>query len=255
MQYGNHPKETALSENPTVIVTGAARGIGRAIAERLGARGARVIVNYRSDAAAAETVVTTIRTAGGEATAVPADVAVPEQVQHLFDTARRHYAAPTVVVHSAAVTHFTPLAKATDADYDHVFDANTRATFATLRAAAQHVTDNGRIIVISSGAAVVPRANAGLYAASKAAGDQLVRVLATELAPRRITVNSVLPGPTRTEKIAATVPEPQLTAIAADIPLGRLADPTDIADIVAFLASDAARWITGQTLHAGGGMF
>ncbi|GAB0105798.1 SDR family oxidoreductase [Nocardia sp. JMUB6875] len=244
-----------MSETPTVIVTGAARGIGRAIAERLGTHGARVIVNYRSDAGAVEHVVTAIRTAGGEATAVSADVAVPEQVQHLFDAALHHYDAPTVVVHSAAITHFTPLAQATDADYDRVFTANTRATFATLRAAARHVTDNGRIIVISSGAAVVPRANAGLYAASKAAGDQLVRVLATELAQRRITVNSVLPGPTRTETVAATVPEAQLSAIAADIPLGRLADPTDIADVVAFLASDAARWITGQTIHAGGGMF
>ncbi|MBB5913977.1 3-oxoacyl-[acyl-carrier protein] reductase [Nocardia transvalensis] len=244
-----------MSHTSTAIVTGAAQGIGRAIAERLGSAGTAVVVNYRSDAAAAESVVSTIRAAGGEATAVHADVSVPEQVDRLFDVARQQYGDPDVVVHSAAVTHFAPLAQSTDADYDRVFDANTRATFATLRAAAGHVVDNGRIIVISSGAAVVPRANAGLYAASKAAGDQLVRVLATELAARRITVNSVLPGPTRTEKVAATVPPDQISAIAAEIPLGRLADPTDIADIVTFLASDAARWITGQTLHAGGGMF
>lgn len=244
-----------MSHTPTVIVTGAARGIGRAVAERLGSVGAGVVVNYRSDAAAAESVVATIRAAGGEATAVHADVAVPEQVHRLFDVARRQYGDPNVVVHSAAVTHFGPLAQATDADYDRVFDANTRATFATLRAAAGRVVDDGRIIVISSGAAVVPRANASLYAASKAAGDQLVRVLATELAVRRITVNSVRPGPTRTEKVAATVPPDQISAIAAEIPLGRLAEPGDIADVVAFLASDAGRWITGQTLHAGGGMF
>ncbi|WP_019927801.1 SDR family NAD(P)-dependent oxidoreductase [Nocardia sp. BMG111209] len=244
-----------MTDRPSVIVTGAARGIGRAVAERLGSQGAGVVVNYRSDAETAEAVVATIRAAGGDATAVPADVAVPEQVQRLFDVARRQYGDPDVVVHCAAVTHFTPLAQATDADYEQVFSANTRATFATLRAAAGQVVDDGRIIVISSGAAVVPRANAGLYAASKAAGDQLVRVLATELAARRITVNSVLPGPTRTETVVATVPDDRLAAIAADIPLGRLAEPADIADVVAFLASDAGRWITGQAIHAGGGMF
>src|SRR4051812_31024238 len=125
-----------MSHNPTVIVTGGAQGIGRAVAERLGSIGAGVVVNYRSDAAAAESVVATIRAAGGEATAVHADVAVPEHVQRLFDVARQQYGDPNVVVHSAAVTHFTPLAQATDADYDRVFDANARATFNTLRAAA-----------------------------------------------------------------------------------------------------------------------
>ncbi|MBF6176219.1 SDR family oxidoreductase [Nocardia blacklockiae] len=244
-----------MSHNPTVIVTGAAHGIGRAVAERLGTTGAGVVVNYRSDAAAAESVVTTIRAAGGAATAVRADVAVSDQVQRLFDVARRDYGDPDVVVHCAAVTHFAPLVQTTDADYDRVFDANSRATFATLRAAAGQVVDGGRIIVVSSGAAVVPRANASLYAASKAAGDQLVRVLSTELAARRITVNSVLPGPTRTEKVVATVDSDRIAAIAAEIPLGRLAEPGDIADVVAFLASDAGRWITGQALHAGGGMF
>ncbi|WP_067693148.1 SDR family oxidoreductase [Nocardia jejuensis] len=244
-----------MSHTPTVIVTGAAHGIGRAIAERLGSPGAGIIVNYRSDAAAAESVVAAIRAGGGDATAVRADVAVPEQVSRMFEVARTQYGDPNIVVHCAAVTHFTPMAQATDADYDRVFDANARATFATLRAAATHVVDDGRIIVISSGAAVVPRADAGLYAASKAAGDQLVRVLATELASRRITVNSVRPGPTRTEKVAATVQPDQIAAIAAGIPLGRLAEPADIADVVAFLASDGGRWITGQTLHAGGGMF
>ncbi|BEK95508.1 SDR family NAD(P)-dependent oxidoreductase [Nocardia seriolae] len=244
-----------MSHNSTAIVTGAGRGIGRAVAERLGAQGCAVLVNYRSDAAAAAAVVAAIRAAGGEASAAPADVAVPEQVGRLFDLARERYGDPRIVVHAAAVTHFAPLARATDADYDRVFDANARATFATLRAAAGQVVDDGRSIVISSGAAVVPRANAGLYAASKAAGDQLVRVLATELAPRRITVNSVRPGPTRTEQVAASMSADRLAAVAADIPLGRLAEPADIADVVTFLSSDGGRWITGQTIHVGGGMF
>jgi 3-oxoacyl-[acyl-carrier protein] reductase len=199
--------------------------------------------------------VSTIEGAGGKATALRADVASPAEIRQLFDTAEQLYGAPTIVVHSAGITRFAPIAQATDEDYDQVFDTNTRSTFATLREAANRVPDNGRIVIISSGAAVSARANSGIYAASKAASDQLVRVLAQELAPRGVTVNSVRPGPTRTETIAASLPPEQIAAIAAEIPLGRLGEPADIADIVAFLASDDSRWITGQTIHAGGGMF
>ncbi|QNE21537.1 SDR family oxidoreductase [Kribbella qitaiheensis] len=237
------------------IVTGASRGIGRAIAERLGSNGASIVVNYHSNVAAAEAVVSAIENSGGKATAVRADVAVPDDVRRLFDIAGDLYGPPDLVVHSAGITRFAPLAEATDDDYDHVFDTNTRSTFATLREAANRVPDNGRIVVISSGAAVSPRPGAGIYAASKAACDQMVRVLAKELGQRGVTVNSVLPGPTRTESIAATLPAEMAAAIAAQTPLGRLAEPADIADIVAFLASDDSRWITGQAIHAGGGMF
>jgi 3-oxoacyl-[acyl-carrier protein] reductase len=239
----------------TAIVTGASRGIGRAIAERLGATGASVVVNYHSNGAAAGAVVAAIEEAGGKATAVRADVAAPDQVRRLFDIAGELYGVPNTVVHSAGITRFAPIAEATDEDYDDVFDTNTRSTFATLREAANRVPDHGRIVVISSGAAASPRPNAGIYAASKAACDQMVRVLSRELGPRGVTVNSVRPGPTRTESVAATLPAEQAAAIAAQIPLGRLAEPVDIADIVAFLASDDSRWITGQTIHAGGGMF
>ncbi|MEC3919290.1 SDR family oxidoreductase [Nocardia sp. CDC160] len=244
-----------MSIPKTVLVTGAARGIGRAIAERFGSDGANVIVNYRSDATAAEGVVAAIRAVGGGAMAVQADVSVPEQVRKLFEVVHDHFGAPHVVVHNAGITHFAPISEATDADYDRVFDTNTRSTFVTLREAASRVPDNGRIVVISSGAAVVPRATAGLYGATKAACDQLVRVAANELATRRITVNSVRPGPTLTEKISAALQPEQAAAIIAEIPLGRLGEPADIADVVAFLASDAGRWITGQAIHASGGMF
>jgi 3-oxoacyl-[acyl-carrier protein] reductase len=244
-----------VSHPANVIVTGGSRGIGRAIAERLGRDGATVVVNYRSDREAAAAVATTIQQAGGYATALQADVAVPTEVQELFDMAEQLYGPPNVVVHCAGITRFASIAESTDEDYDRVFDTNTRSTFATLRAAANRVPDDSRIVVISSGAAVVARAHAGIYGASKAASDQLVKVLARELAPRSITVNSVLPGPTRTEAVAATLQPEQAAAIIADIPLGRLGEPADIADIVAFLASGASRWITGQTIHAGGGMF
>jgi 3-oxoacyl-[acyl-carrier protein] reductase len=244
-----------MSGISNVIVTGSSRGIGRAIAERLGSDGANVVVNYQSQAAAAAAVVSTIERAGGKATALRADVAVPAEVRRLFDAAEQLYGAPHVVVHCVGITRFAALAEATDEDYDQVFDTNTRSTFATLREAANRTPDNGRIVVISSGAAVSTRPHSGIYAASKAAGDQLVRVLAQELAPRGITVNSVLPGPTRTEAVAATLSPERAAPIVAQIPLGRLGEPADIADVVAFLVSDNSRWITGQTIHAGGGMF
>src|SRR3954467_1395458 len=228
----------------TVLVTGSSRGIGRAIAERLGTDGANVIVNSKTNVDAAHPTVATIERAGGRATALQADVSVPDEVHQLFEAAEAMYGKPNVVVHCAGITKFASIREATDRDYDIVFDTNTRSTFATLREASNRVTKNGRIIVISSGAAVSTRPHSGLYAASKAACDQLVRVVAQELASRAITVNSVLPGPTRTETVAATVPPEKLAAIAAGIPRGRLGDPSDIADIVAFLASDQSRWIT-----------
>jgi 3-oxoacyl-[acyl-carrier protein] reductase len=249
------PTVTDSARTAVAIVTGSSRGIGRAIAEQLGSTGAKVIVNYRTNSAAADAVVAAINGAGGTATAVQADVSVVADVRRLFDRSADIYGAPTTVVHNAGITRFGAIAETTDQDYADVFDTNTRSTFAVLREAANRVPDGGRIVVISSGAAVVARANAGIYAASKAANDQLVRVLAKELGPRKITVNSVLPGPTRTEAVAATLTPDRATSIAAEIPLGRLAEPADIADVTAFLTSSASRWITGQTIHASGGMF
>ena len=242
-------------QDTNAIVTGSSRGIGRAIAERIGADGANVVVNYLSNVEAADATVSTIERGGGTATAVRADVAVPDEVRDLFDTAEQLYGAPDLVVHCAGITRFASIADATNADYDQVFDTNTRSTFTTLREAANRLPDNGRIVVISSGAAVSTRPGSGIYAASKAASDRLVRVIAQELAPRGITVNSVLPGPTRTEAVATTLTSEHAATIIAAIPLGRLGEPADIADIVAFLASHQSRWITGQTIHAGGGMF
>jgi 3-oxoacyl-[acyl-carrier protein] reductase len=244
-----------MPQRQNAIITGSSRGIGRAIAERLGAGGNNVVVNYKSNVEAANAVVETIERAGGKAAALQADVSNPQEVHQLFEAADALYGRPNIVVHCAGITRFMSIAKATNDDYNAVFDTNTRSTFATLREASNRVTDNGRIVVISSGAAVSTRPHSGLYAASKAASDQLVRIVAQEVAARSITVNSVLPGPTHTETIAATVPADKLAAIAAEIPLGRLGEPADIADIVAFLASEQSRWITGQTIHAGGGMF
>ena len=237
------------------IVTGSSRGIGRAIAERLGANRVNVIVNYRSDRDAAEQVVATIEKSGGRAVAVRADVTDADELRDLFEAAERHYGGLDIVVSNVGIARFGPLAEFTDEDYELIFTTNTRATFWTLREAANRVRDNGRIVVISSVAAAMHGPNSAVYGASKAAGDALVRALAKELGPRGTTVNSVLPGAIRTDALIELRPAGVIEAIAARTPLGRIGEPDDIAEIVAFLTSDAARWVTGQALHAGGGMF
>ncbi|GHE94401.1 3-oxoacyl-ACP reductase [Amycolatopsis deserti] len=237
------------------LVTGGSRGIGRGIAERLGEEGARVVVNYRSDADAAAKVVATIENNGGHATAVQADVADPAQVVRLFDAAEEIYGGLDILVANAGIARFAPLAEATDEDFELVFATNTRATFTALREAARRLRDGGRIIVISSGTVVTTRPHSGVYAASKAAGDQLVQAAAKELGPRGITANSVLPGATRSDALEAGMSADRLAATVAQTPLGRLGEPSDIASVVAFLASADGGWITGQTIHAGGGLF
>ncbi|MBB5918143.1 3-oxoacyl-[acyl-carrier protein] reductase [Nocardia transvalensis] len=240
---------------PVAIVTGGSRGIGRAIAERLGAGGATVVVNYHSNRSAAEEVVASIEGSGGRGVAVRADVADPAQLRGLFDDAEERFGGVDTLVNNVGTARFAPLAEATDEDYERMFSVNTRATFVALREAANRVRDNGRIVVVSSGVTATHRAGTGLYAASKAAGEEMVRVLARELGPRGITVNTVLPGATRTEALAGIRSQEELEQVAASTPLGRLGEPDDIARVVAFLASDEARWVTGETVRAGGGLF
>lgn len=244
-----------MAHGKVAIVTGSSRGIGRAIAERLGADGVNVIVNYRADREAADRAVAAIEASGGHADAVQADVADPDQLHGLFDVAEQRFGKLDILVNNVGVARHSPIAQATDEDYDVIFSTNTRATFMALREAAKRLRHGGRIVVISSGAAVTNRPQSGLYAASKAAGDTLVRVLAQELGPRGITVNSVLPGATRTDALAAGQPARLAEELAARTPLGRLGEPDDIAEIVAFLAADSGRWITGQAIRAGGGLF
>lgn len=244
-----------MAHAKAALVTGSSRGIGRAIATRLGADGMNVVVNYRVDRDAADEVVAAIEASGGHACAVRADVSDPGQVRDMFDAAEKRFGALDVLVGNVGVARHSPIADATDEDYDVIFSTNTRATFVALREAANRLRDGGRIVVISSGAAVTNRPRSGLYAASKAAGDTLVRVLAQELGPRGVTVNSVLPGPTRTDALATGGVARMAEELAVRTPLGRLGEPDDIAEIVAFLVAASGRWITGQAIHAGGGLF
>jgi 3-oxoacyl-[acyl-carrier protein] reductase len=237
------------------LVTGSSRGIGRAIALRLAADGTCMVVNYRSDRQAADNLVAEIEANGAQAIAVQADVADSGQLRSLFDAAERSFGGLDILVNNVGTARFSAIAAASDEDFDVMFATNAKATFVALREAANRLRDGGRIVVISSGVTVANRPASGLYAASKAAGEHMVRALARELGPREITVNSVLPGATRTDVFA----NQQAAAIAAEFiartPLGRIGEPADIADVVAFLTSASGRWITGQAIHAGGGLF
>jgi 3-oxoacyl-[acyl-carrier protein] reductase len=240
-----------MLDGKIAIVTGSSRGIGRAIAERLAADGAQVVVNYTRAVEAARDVVAMIERAGGRAVAVQADVSRLDDVRRLFATAER-LGGVDIVVANAGVIVTRPFAETLDEDYEHMFAINARGTFYTLREAARRVRDGGRIVTISTAATILSPPDASVYTASKAAAEQLTRVLAHELGVRAITANIVSPGVTETDLLAAA---PQFRPLGLSLtPLRRLGTPADIADVVAFLVSPAARWLTAQNIQASGGL-
>jgi 3-oxoacyl-[acyl-carrier protein] reductase len=236
------------------IVTGASRGIGAAIAERLARDGHAVVVNYASSASPAEALVEKIIAAGGRAIAVKADVAKAAQVQHLFDTTAAQLGQPTVLVNNAGIMKNATIAETTDALYDETFDINVRGTLNTMREAAAKLADGGRVINFSTTVLALNLPAYGLYCASKAAVEALTRIFAKELRGRNITVNAVAPGPTATALFLNGKTEEQIRQFANTPPLQRLGQPEDIAAVVSFLAGPDGAWVDGQVLRANGGL-
>lgn len=234
------------------IVTGGSRGIGRAIAERLGQDGASVVVNYKAEADKAKEVVSAVEARGGQALAVQADMSQVADIRRLFQETVDHFGQLDILVANAGVAVYKPLADVTEEEFDATFALNTRGTFFTLQEAARRMADGGRIVSISTGATVSGVANASFYAGSKAAVELFTKALAKEIGGRGITVNVVSPGFTDTDMLASN---PQFKEKGIEMsPLGRLGQPADVADVVAFLVSEEARWLTGQNIQAGGGV-
>jgi 3-oxoacyl-[acyl-carrier protein] reductase len=233
------------------VVTGSGRGIGRAIALNLAADNLKVVINYRSDAVAAEQVATLVTESGGQAVVQQADISRPDGIRALFDVAEDTFGGVDVVVHNAYAMHPGPLAAVTDADFDADLAANTKATLVLLRETSTRMRDGGRFVYISTLITRMAPPGNGLYSASKLAGEQLVRTYAREIAERRITVNSILPGQTDTDAWRNAGVDVQ--EFAEQIPLGRVGQPADIAAMVSFLVSDQANWITGQSFVVDGG--
>jgi 3-oxoacyl-[acyl-carrier protein] reductase len=234
------------------IVTGASRGIGRAIALRLGRDGATVIVTYIHGASRAEEVVAAIKEMGGEALAVQVDVRQISSIRHLFQQVLQRFGKLDILINNAAGTNiFKPTAEMTVEEYNSMFDI-TRGVYFALQEAARHISDNGRIISISTGGTEMSIATGGAYAGSKAAIEQFSLSLAKELGARGITVNTVSPGVTQTDGLV--LPEEQVQQLVAQTPLQRLGRPEDVANVVAMLTFEDAAWITGQRVHATGGI-
>ena len=240
-------------EGKTAIVTGSARGIGAAIAERLAADGAAVIVNYARSAAAAESVADRIRSTGGQAEVVQADVGDPTHVVRLVERTVTALGRLDIVVNNAAAIGFAPLEAVDLGAMREQFATNVHGPLALVQAALPHLPSGGRVINVTSIAQLYPMAEKTAYAAAKGALDAMTRTWALELGPRGITVNAVAPGPIETDAMRANVSEEMRAALIARTPLGGIGTPADIAAVVAFLASPDARWVTGHVLMATGG--
>jgi 3-oxoacyl-[acyl-carrier protein] reductase len=237
------------------VVTGGSRGIGRAIATTLAAAGATVVVNYQRNAAAAEETVAAITAADGAAISMQADVSAAEEVERLFKTVIERYGTVDILVNNAGITRDTLLLRMKEDDFDAVIDTNLRGVYLCTKAALRPMTKarSGRIINITSVVGLIGNAGQSNYAAAKAGIIGFTRAVAREMASRNITVNAVAPGYIETE-LTAGLGDQVRTAILEAIPLGRLGTPQDVANLVCFLASDAAAYITGQTLTVDGGM-
>jgi 3-oxoacyl-[acyl-carrier protein] reductase len=255
-------KERKMSlQGKIAVVTGASRGIGRAIAIRLAKEGALVVVNYRTSAEAAAAVVEEIETAGGEAFAVPGDVSSVPGIREFFQrvdaelTDRRGSNEFDILINNAGVLLMGNVASSSERDFDRIFAVDVKGPFFVTQAAIPRLRDGGRIINISSAATQHPSPRYAAYSMAKAAVNALSVALAVELGPRGITVNALAPGMTATEMTDALLQQPEaVQSIRSQTALGRIGAAEDIAAVAAFLASPGAGWVTGQYLEASGGL-
>ncbi|MCK9915951.1 SDR family oxidoreductase [Microbacteriaceae bacterium K1510] len=236
------------------IVTGASRGIGAAIAERLARDGFTIVVNYSNSPAPAEALVRKIEAAGGRARAAKADVSDPAAMRALFDSAETAFGGVDVLVNNAGIMRLSKLADVDDASFDELIAVNLKGTFNGMREAARRLRDGGRVINFSSTVVGTRLETYGVYAATKAAVEVMTFILAREMRGRGITVNAVGPGPTATDLFLDGKSPELIDRLAKMAPMERLGTPEDIANVVSFLAGPDGGWVDGQVLRANGGM-
>jgi 3-oxoacyl-[acyl-carrier protein] reductase len=237
------------------IVTGSSRGIGRALAERLGRDGAKVVVTYAGNRDKAEEVVSAIKSQGSDAIALQLDLSKLDSIRTLFQQVISHFGQFDILVISGGAPRLTKsLAETTEEEFDSVFTFNAKGNFFALQEAAKHIADDGRIVTFSTPYTVQPQPNLSVIAGSKAAIEAFTFALARELGDRGITVNAIMPGPTTTDSFDSMVPPKEQAQLKQIAPLRRFAEPEDIANAVAFLVSSDAAYVTGHVLHATGGL-
>ena len=238
------------------VVTGASKGIGAAIAKALAAQGASVVVNYASSKAGADEVVAAITAAGGKAVAVGGDVSKAADAKGIIDSAVETYGRLDILVNNSGVYDLLPIDDITEAHFHKHFNVNVLGLLLVTQAAVKHLGEGGSVVNVSSVVSRITPPGSAVYTATKGAVDAITGVLARELGPRKIRVNSVNPGMVETEgtHTAGFIGSDFETWALSTTPLGRIGQPDDIADVTVFLASDDSRWMTGESLIASGGM-
>ena len=237
------------------VVTGASKGIGAGIAKALGAEGASVVVNYAGDKKGAEATAAAIVGSGGKAITVQGDVSKADNVKRLFDESAKAFGKIDVLVNNAGIFNFLPIADVTEAEFHRQFGINVWGLLQTTRVALPHLKDGGSVINISSVVSRMGIPGSTIYAGTKGAVDTITQVLASELGPRKIRVNSINPGMVESEgtHTAGFIGGDFQKTIEAQAPLGRIGQPQDIANVAVFLASDDSAWLTGERISASGG--
>jgi len=243
-----------MTDRKVAIVTGASRGIGAAVAERLAADGFHVVVNFAGNVLAAEMTAAKIEQAGGKAITAQADVSDPAAVTRMFDRTEAAFGGVDVLVNNAGVMHLAPIAEATDNLFDRQIAINLKGVFNGMRQAATRLRSGGRIISFSSSVVGLCQPTYAIYAATKAGVEAMTHILSKELRGRNITVNAVAPGPTATDLFWEGKPRDAVDQLAKLAPLERLGQPQHIAAAVSFLAGPDGAWINGQVLRANGGI-
>ncbi|WP_027035217.1 SDR family oxidoreductase [Mesorhizobium ciceri] len=246
--------QTTGGQTRTAIVTGASKGIGAAIAQRLARDGVAVVVNYARGRAEAEELVRSIHAGGGKAIAVQADIGDPNGIASLFDAGEKAFGGIDILVNNAGIMKISPIAQTDDASFDTQIAINLGGVFRGMREGARRLRDGGRIVNFSSSVVGLYQPGYGVYAATKAGVEAMTHILAKELGARLITVNAVAPGPIETALFTDGKSEAQIEAIGKMIPLGRLGQPDDIAGLVSFLAGPDSFWVNGQIIRANGGV-
>ncbi len=236
----------------TALITGASRGIGRAVATELARRGAAVAVNYLCSEDEVLDLLDIVKKNGGTAHAFKADIGRVREVENLFDQVINHFGGIDILVNNAGIMINTSIDQVTEEEFDRVFDINVKGLFFCCQQAARKMNRGGRIINMGTSVTRVMLPLYGTYAASKGAVEQLTRVLAKELGPKNITVNTVSPGPTDTELFRKGKNEEQVASLAKMSAFNRIGQPEDIARTVAMICSDDASWVSGQTVFANG---